>query len=72
MGTVAVAALAASRRRGASRCRDHSDLSADQFARQCRQSIQLIVGPAILDRHVLTLDKAGLLQALAESALAFR
>ena len=70
MGTVAVAALAASR--GASRCRDHSDLSAHQFARQCRQSIQLIVGPAILDRHVLTLDIAGLLQALAESALAFR
>ena len=36
------------------------------------ESAALIVGPAILDRHVLTLDKAGLLQALAESALAFR
>jgi hypothetical protein len=29
--------------------RDHSDLSPNQFGRQGRQSIQLIVGPTILD-----------------------
>ena len=45
---------------------DHGDLTANQVGRQRRQSIQLIVGPAILDRDVLALDEAGLLQALAE------
>src|SRR5262249_35850595 len=38
-----------------------------QFTRQGRQSIQLIIGPAILDDDVLTLDKASFFEALAKS-----
>src|SRR5262249_22931021 len=48
--------------------RDHGDLSANQFGRQRRQSIDLIVSPAIFDCYVLTLDIAGILQALPKSA----
>src|SRR5262249_11426947 len=36
------------------------------------QSIKLILGPAVFDRHVLTLDIARLLQALAERPQPFR
>src|SRR6266542_2220721 len=32
------------------------------------QSIELIFGPAVLDRHVLTLDITGVLEALAKRA----
>src|SRR6516165_7723697 len=45
---------------------DHGDLSPHQFRRQPGQPIDLIVGPAILDRYVLTLDIACFLQALTE------
>ena len=72
MGIVVVAALAASAAGGTAGRGDHGDLPANQIGRQRRQSIELIVGPAILDRHVLALDKAGLLQALAECAQAIR
>src|SRR5262249_31808815 len=48
--------------------RDHGDLSANQFGRQRRQSIDLIVSPAVFDCYVLTLDIAGILQALPKSA----
>src|SRR5262249_39698211 len=48
--------------------RDHGDLSANQFGRKRRQSIDLIVSPAILDCYVLALDIAGILQALAKCA----
>jgi len=51
---------------------DHGDLSANQLSCQHRQSIELILGPAIFDRDVLTLDEARLLQALAEGAQAIR
>ena len=47
---------------------DHGDLPADQIGRQRRQPIELILGPAVFDRHVLALDIAGVLQALAKSA----
>src|SRR5204862_4988933 len=40
--------------------------TADQLRRQRRQSIVLPIGPAKLDDDVLTLDEAGLAQALAE------
>src|SRR5262249_18855314 len=45
---------------------DHGDLSANEFRRQYWQSIELIFGPAVFDRHVLALDKAGLFETLAE------
>ena len=35
---------------------DHGDPSANQFGRQRRQSIELSLGPAIFDRHVVALD----------------
>jgi hypothetical protein len=35
-----------------------SGLLANQFGRQRRQSIDLIFGPTVLDRHVLALDNA--------------
>ena len=38
----------------------------DQIGRQAGQSIVVAVRPAIFDRHVLALDKAGFAQALAE------
>src|SRR5262249_61904934 len=37
---------------------------ADQFSSQRRKPIELPIGPAVFDGHVLTLDIAGLLQAL--------
>ena len=42
------------------------DVASHQVGRQRRQSIDLTVGPAVLDRHVLAFDVAGLVQALAE------
>ena len=53
-------------RGGGDACNDHCDLSANQFGRQHRETIALIVGPAILDGHILALDKARVFQALAE------
>jgi hypothetical protein len=52
-------------------CNDHCDLSTNQFGRQHRETIALIVGPAILDGHVLALNIADVFEALAESAQAF-
>ena len=72
MGIVVVAALAASADRGTSGRDDHGDLPANQFGRQRRQPIELILGPAVFDRHVLALDIAGLLQALAKCAQTVR
>ena len=71
MGIVVVAALAANAERTSGRD-DHGDLSANQIGRQRRQPIDLILGPAVFDRHVLALDIAGLLQALAKSAQTVR
>ena len=51
---------------------DHGDLPANQFGRQRRQPIDLILGPAVFDRHVLALDIAGVLQALAKCAQTVR
>src|SRR5262249_12713975 len=57
---------------GASACNDHGDRSTNQFGRQRRQSIELILGPAIFDHYILALDEAYLLQALAKCAQAVR
>ena len=64
--------LGRERRSGTSGRDDHGDLSANQFGRQRRQSIDLILGPAVFDRHVLALDIAGVLQALAKCAQTVR
>jgi hypothetical protein len=48
------------------------DLPMNQFSRQLRQSIKLILAPTVCDRYVLALDIAGLLQALAKSAQTVR
>jgi hypothetical protein len=45
---------------------DHGDLSANQFTRQLRQPVDLTLGPAEFDRHVLALSIAGVLQAQAK------
>jgi hypothetical protein len=45
---------------------DHGDPSANQLGRQRRQPVKLILRPAVLDRHVLALDIAGVFQALAK------
>ena len=47
---------------------DHSDPPTNQIGRQHRQSIDLTLRPAVFNRHVLTLDIAGVLEALAKSA----
>ena len=68
MGIVVVADLAANAAAVPPARGDHGDLSANQFGRQRRQSIGLIFGPAVFDRHVLALDIAGVFQALAKCA----
>src|SRR5262249_20787275 len=45
---------------------DDGDLLLNQIDRQRWQSVILAVRPAVLDRHVLTLDVAGFLQTLPE------
>jgi hypothetical protein len=40
----------------------------DQIGHQLRHPIDLILGPAVGNRHVLALDVAGLLQTLAKRA----
>ena len=47
------------------------DLPANQIGRQLRQAIDLL-GPAVVDRHVLALDIAGLFKALAKGTQALR
>src|SRR5258708_23613027 len=45
---------------------DHRHLTAYQIGCEVGQSVGLVLRPAILDRHILTLDVAGLTKALAE------
>ena len=72
MGIVVVAALAANADSETSGRDDHGDAAANQFGRQRRQPIDLIVGPAVFDRHVLALDIAASLEALAKYAQTVR
>src|SRR6516164_11103033 len=55
-------------RSGTSGRNDYRYLPANQFGRQLRQPVVLLICPAIFDRHVLALDIAGVLEALAECA----
>jgi hypothetical protein len=57
-----------SQRRRRAACDDHGDPPANQFGRQLGQSTDLIIGPPVFDRDVLTLDIAGILQALTKCA----
>jgi hypothetical protein len=57
--------LGRQRRSGTSGHHDHGNLPANQFGRQRRQPIELIVGRAVFDRHVLALDRAAVFEALA-------
>src|SRR6266478_3918410 len=68
MGIVVVAAFAANATGGAFDRGDHGNPPADQFGRQRRQPIHLILGPAVFDRPGLALDIAALLQGLAKCA----
>src|SRR5215472_5092013 len=45
---------------------DHRYLTAHQISCEVGQSVGLVLRPAILDRHILTLDVAGFTKALAE------
>ena len=56
------------RRRVAALGHDHVDLAGDEVGGQCGQAIKVALGPAVFDRHVLTLDIAGFAQSLAESS----
>ena len=51
---------------------DHHDLAANQIGRKFRQSVVLIFGQSVNDRHVLALDIADLFEALAEPAQTVR
>ena len=61
IGIVWSPAFAASGRRGRRR-NDHGDAAADEIGCQRRQPIELIVRPAVFDRHVLALDVARFLK----------
>src|SRR5262249_5367259 len=70
IGIVVVAALAANPAggMGTSDRGKPGHRSANQFGHQGRQSIVLILAPAVFDRHVLAFEIAGVLEALAECA----
>src|SRR5262249_62116158 len=59
-------------RRNISKCCDHGDLAANQFARQRGQPIKLTLCPAVLDRYVLAFNIAGVFEALMKSAQTVR
>ena len=58
--------LGRSHRSGRAGGGDHVDLAANEIGRHRRQSIGLILAPAIVDRDILALDVATLFEALAE------
>src|SRR6516165_2783858 len=59
-------------RRGGRARGDYSDLSANQFGRQLRQSIVLVLGETVDDCYVLALHIADLFEAQAECAQTVR
>ena len=72
MGIVVVAALAANAAAVPPVAAITATCRRTRFGRQRRQPIDLILGPAVFDRHVLALDIAGVLEALAKSAQTVR
>ena len=67
IGIVEVAAFAGECRDAATGRRDHGDLTANQIGRQTRQSIVLVLCPAIFDRHILPFHVADFPEALVEA-----
>src|SRR5215510_14071461 len=59
-------------RRGGRARDDYGDLSANQFSRQLRQSIVLVLGEAVDDYYVLALHMADVFEAQAECAQTVR
>src|SRR5262249_760507 len=55
------------RRSGTAASDNDRDAFANQIARQSRQPVQLVLGPAVLNRDVLALGLARFLQALPKS-----
>jgi hypothetical protein len=51
---------------------DHGDLSANQLGRKFGQPLELTFGEAVIDRHVLALDKADVPEPLAKSSHSVR
>src|SRR5262249_3368082 len=53
-------------RSGRARRHEHGHLSPDEFGGECRESIELSLRKAKFQHHTLTIDIAGLLQALMD------
>src|SRR5262249_6291493 len=51
---------------------DHGNLAANEIGGKLRQSIKLILGPAVDDRYILALDITSLFQALAQCSQSAR
>src|SRR5215475_12722028 len=64
--------LGRQRRSGTSGHRDHRNSSASQIGRERRQSIDLILGPAVFNHYILTLDNVCRFEALTEYAHTLR
>src|SRR5262245_28981121 len=47
-------------------------MPAHEIGRQLRQSVDLVLGPAVFDRHISMLEKADLIQALSKCSHEFR
>src|SRR5262249_44030257 len=58
--------LGCERRSYSARCGDHVHGSANQLGRQCRQSIVLVLRPAIFDNGIAALDIARFVEPLVE------
>ena len=69
MGIVADLGGECSRRRCG---RNHGNTPTNEIGRKLRQSIELTVSPAKLERNVLAFDVSGLLEALANSPQTLR
>src|SRR5262249_24215587 len=54
------------RAQGGNRTDDHGHLPMHQICRECRQAIELVLGPAEFDRYVVAVDEPGFLQAITE------
>jgi hypothetical protein len=52
---------------GTAACGDHGDPPANDLRRQRGQPIELVLGPAVFNCHVLALDITGFFEALAKS-----
>src|SRR5262245_12799832 len=65
---VLVVALAADAAASPPRRDNHVDASTHQVSPKCRQPVESVLSPAVFDRDILGLDKAGIFEALAKCA----